>query len=86
MIKLKQKSVSQRDRKFSLSVILFIVIVFSNSCSPGDKTSDKEQFVEKLLAEMTLEEKVGQMNLIPYEGNNPEELRAKIEKVKLEQF
>ncbi len=80
MIKLKQESVSQRDRKFSLSVILFIVIVFSNSCSLGDKTSDKEQFVEKLLAEMTLEEKVGQMNLIPYEGNNPEELRTKIEK------
>jgi beta-glucosidase len=80
MIQLKTNFVIMRKINFSRGGIVFILILFFVSCTNKVKTSDKEQFVEKLLSEMTLEEKVGQLNLIPYEGSNPEELRTRIEK------
>ncbi len=68
------------NTKFSFIGFIILFTIFAVSCTNRVKTSDKEEFVEKLLSEMTLEEKVGQMNLIPYEGSNPEELRERIEK------
>lgn len=44
--------------------LAFSIVLFSQ-CKSMDKRTEKEIFIEKLMQQMTLEEKLGQMNLLP---------------------
>jgi beta-glucosidase len=44
--------------------LAFSIVLFSQ-CKSMDKKTEKEIFIEKLMKQMTLEEKLGQMNLLP---------------------
>jgi len=59
-------------------LLILIITIGILACNTRPR-SEKEIFIETLLAKMTLEEKAGQLNLIPYEGSDPEDLRADIQ-------
>ncbi|MFA9389660.1 MAG: beta-glucosidase BglX [Prolixibacteraceae bacterium] len=56
-------------------LILLTAFICISSCNTSQSKSEMDQFIDGLIGKMTIEEKVGQLNLIPYEGNTPEELK-----------
>ena len=57
-------SLQTMKRTTLVSLVVGIVISFYSCNQPTNTTSQKEQFVDSLLSEMTAEEKIGQMTLL----------------------
>ena len=59
-------------KRFLISIFvctLTLPLITAFSPAPDESEAKKEQFIEKLLAKMTLEEKIGQLNLISSPGD-----------------
>ncbi|MBN2745826.1 MAG: beta-glucosidase BglX [Bacteroidales bacterium] len=56
---------TSKSSQNTLFHLLFIaIILIFTSCEHKEEISDKEQFINNLISQMTLEEKLGQMNLV----------------------
>ena len=52
--------------KIFVIIILFGLLVFSNSCTESKVTDENEKKIQDLISRMTLEEKIGQMTQVDY--------------------
>ena len=51
-------------KKYGLVAIIIGFVLFLLSCNKNSSTTERDRFVDSLIAEMTIEEKIGQMTLL----------------------
>lgn len=56
-------------KRYLIPLYAFVVICCSCSTSKKDADATMEAYIDKLMSEMTLDEKLGQLNLLTYDGD-----------------